>query len=40
VNDFIKTYKSAEKYMCIFVAEEGAMSFAFMPYDRNRELLN
>src|SRR5579872_6790472 len=24
LDDFIKTYKNAEKYMCVFVAEEGA----------------
>jgi hypothetical protein len=24
----------------VFIAEEGAMSFAFMPYDRNRAELN
>ena len=40
VDDFIKAYKNAEQFMCVFVAEEGAMSFVFMPYDRNRELLN
>ena len=38
--DFVKAYKDPEKYMCVFVAEEGAMSFVFMPYDRHRELLN
>jgi len=38
--DFIKTYKNPEHFMCVFVAEEGAMSFVFMPYDKNRELLN
>ena len=37
---FIKTYKNPEEFMCIFVAEEDAMSFVFMPYDRHRELLN
>ena len=40
VDDFIKAYKTPEHYMCVFVAEEGAMSFVFMPYDRNREQLN
>ena len=40
VDDFIKVYKNAEQFMCVFVAEEGTMSFVFMPYDRNRELLN
>jgi hypothetical protein len=37
---FIKAYKKPEEFMCIFVAEEDAMSFVFMPYDRHRELLN
>lgn len=27
-NDFIKAYKSPLDYMCVFVAEEGATSFA------------
>ena len=40
VADFIKTYRDPEKFMCVFVAEEGAMSFVFMPYDKHRELLN
>jgi hypothetical protein len=40
VKDFIKAYKNPEEFMCIFVAEEEAMSFVFMPYDRHRELLN
>ncbi len=38
--DFIKAYKSPTEYMCVFVAEEGATSFVFMPYDRNRANLN
>lgn len=38
--DFIKAYKNPEEFMCIFVAEENATSFVFMPYDRHRELLN
>lgn len=38
--DFIKAYKKPEEFMCIFVAEEDAMSFVFMPYNRHRELLN
>jgi hypothetical protein len=38
--EFIKAYKNPELFMCIFVADEGAMSFVFMPYDRNREQLN
>jgi hypothetical protein len=40
VDDFIKAYKNPEQFMCVFVAEEGATSFVFMPYDRHRELLN
>ncbi|MFN8299212.1 MAG: hypothetical protein U0T75_08915 [Chitinophagales bacterium] len=40
VDDFRKTYKNPAEFMCIFVAEESAMSFVFMPYDRHRELLN
>ncbi len=38
--DFINAYKSPNDYMCVFVAEEGATSFVFMPYDRNRANLN
>jgi len=26
--------------MCVFVAEESAGSFVFMPYDRQRDNLN
>jgi len=40
IEEFKKTYKEPEQYMCVFVAEEGATSFVFMPYDRRRELLN
>ena len=40
VDDFIKAYRDPGKFMCVFVAEEDAMSFVFMPYDRHRELLN
>lgn len=38
--DFIRAYKNPEHFMCVFVADDGATSFVFMPYDRNRELLN
>lgn len=38
--DFIGAYKNPSEYMCVFVAEEGATSFVFMPYDRNRANLN
>ncbi len=40
VDEFKKSYKNPEEYMCVFVAEESAMSFVFMPFDRHRELLN
>lgn len=38
--DFIKAYRNPKEFMCVFVAEESAMSFVFMPYNRHRELLN
>ena len=38
--DFITTYRNPLEYMCVFVAEESATSFVFMPYDRNRATLN
>ena len=38
--EFIKAYKSPEQFMCVCLAEEAAMSYVFMPYDRHRELLN
>lgn len=38
--DFIKAYKSPLDYVCVFVADEEASSFVFMPYDRNRANLN
>lgn len=34
VDDFRKYYKNPEEYMCVFVAEEGQMSFIFMRYDQ------
>ena len=37
--EFIKAYKNPADYMCVFVAEESAMSFVFMPYE-NRASLN
>ncbi len=40
VEHFVETYKNPDDYMCVFVAEDQAMSFVFMPYHRNRELLN
>ncbi len=39
-NDFIKAYKNPLEFMCVFVAEEEAMSFVFMPYERNKANLN
>ena len=39
-DDFIKVYKNPLEYICVFVAEEGATSFVFMPYDKNRVNLN
>jgi hypothetical protein len=33
LNIFMKNYKDPKEFMCIFVAEEGMMSFIFMPYD-------
>mgnify|MGYP001605415687 CR=1 FL=1 len=38
--DFIEAYRNPSEYMCVFVAEENATSFVFMPYDRNRATLN
>ena len=42
--DFIKTYKNPAEYLCIFLAEEGAMSFVYAPFEKNqhdgREHLN
>jgi len=40
VSDFIKAYKNPEQYMCVFVVNENASSFVFMPYDRDRANLN
>lgn len=36
--DFIKNYKNPEEFLCVFVAEDGAMSFIFLPYVRNRNI--
>ncbi len=38
--DFIKAYKSPAEFMCVFVAEESATSFVFMPYSRMKTNLN
>lgn len=40
VAEFMKAYKNPTEFMCVFVAEENAMSFVFMPYTRHRENLN
>lgn len=40
VEEFKRTYKSPDEYMCVFVAEEGAMSFVYMPFDKRLDLLN
>ena len=34
LEDFRKNYKDPNEFMCIFVAEEGMMSFLFMPYEK------
>ena len=31
---FMKNYKDPNEFMCIFIAEEGMMSFIFMPYEK------
>jgi hypothetical protein len=40
IQEFIKAYKNPTEFMCVFVAEENATSFVFMPYTRHRENLN
>ena len=40
VEEFRKTFKNPNEFMCIFVAEENSASFVFMPFDRHRENLN
>ena len=39
-NDFIKAYKNPAEFMCVFVAEEAAASFVFLPYEKDRAILN
>jgi hypothetical protein len=34
VAEFMKNYKDPNEFMCVFVAEEGMMSFIFMPYEK------
>ncbi len=38
--DFIKNYKDPNEFMCIFIAEEGMMSFIFMPYEKPQSTLD
>lgn len=38
--DFIKVYKNPAEFMCVFVAEEETASFVFLPYSRDRSILN
>ena len=40
VDDFITNYKDPAEYMCVFVAEEGLMSFIFMPYEKPQSKLD
>jgi hypothetical protein len=40
LNDFMKNYKDPMEFMCIFIAEEGMMSFVFMPYDKPQSKLD
>lgn len=38
--DFMKNYKDPNEFMCIFIAEEGMMSFIFMPYEKPQSTLD
>ena len=40
VEGFMKNYKNPQEFMCVFVAEEGMMSFIFMPYDKPQNKLD
>ena len=40
VADFVRNYKNPQEFMCVFVAEEGMMSFIFMPYDKPQNKLD
>ena len=40
VQDFIRNYKNPDEFMCIFLAEEGLMSFIFMPYEQPQSRLD
>lgn len=34
IQDFIRNYKSAEKFLCIFLTDENSGSFVFLPAHR------
>lgn len=40
VADFMKNYKDPSEFMCVFIAEEGMMSFIFMPYEKPQTKLD
>ncbi len=40
VDGFIKNYKNPQDFICVFVAEEGMMSFIFMPYEQPQNKLD
>jgi hypothetical protein len=40
VPEFIRNYKSAERYLCIFLADENSGSFVFLPSDRKGSRIN
>ena len=40
VNDFVNNYKDPGEFMCVFIAEEGMMSFVFMPYEKPQSKLD
>jgi len=40
LSDFMKNYKDPNEFMCIFIAEEGMMSFIFMPYEKPQGTLD
>ena len=37
-SEFIKNYKNPEEFLCVFIAEEGAMSIVFLPYLKNKNI--
>lgn len=40
IHDFMKNYKDPQEFMCIFIAEEGMMSFIFMAYEKPQSTLD